>query len=321
MRTIVHGIGAIGGVTAAAMSLAGEEVVGIARGGMLQAIRKGGLTLHSPRSTERAQFECVAHPSEISFRADDVVLLCVKGQDTATALNDLRAAGLRDQAIFCCQNGVANERAALRMFPNVHAVTVMMPATYLTPGEVDVHVEPRFGVFEFGRFAGGTDSVDEVLGAVLERANIEAFLSPTPMEAKYGKLMLNLGNIVGALLPEGEDASAITAHLKAEAEEVLAAAGIAWRTVGSDDKRRETFLRNVEVNGRPRPGNSTRQSLARGAMSGVETDYINGEIALLARLHGAEAPLNAQIQHIAARAERPGELTVAKLCAALGLQA
>ena len=50
--------------------------------------------------------------------------------DLATAL---RAAGLRDQPIFCAQNGVANERAALRLFPNVHGITVMMPAAATAP--------------------------------------------------------------------------------------------------------------------------------------------------------------------------------------------
>src|SRR5262249_56254799 len=45
------------------------------------------------------------------------------------------------------------------------------------------------------------------------------------------------------------------------------------------------------IAGRPRAGSSTRQSLARGAPS-LETDYLNGEISLVGRLHGVPTPVN-----------------------------
>jgi 2-dehydropantoate 2-reductase len=40
----------------------------------------------------------------------------MKTQDTGAALERLRAVGAADQPIFCVQNGVANERMALRLF-------------------------------------------------------------------------------------------------------------------------------------------------------------------------------------------------------------
>ena len=40
MRFIIHGVGAIGGTFAAALARAGHEVVGIARGRMLEALRR-----------------------------------------------------------------------------------------------------------------------------------------------------------------------------------------------------------------------------------------------------------------------------------------
>lgn len=43
MRIIIHGVGAIGGVVGAALVEAGHEVLGIARGRMLEAIRERGL--------------------------------------------------------------------------------------------------------------------------------------------------------------------------------------------------------------------------------------------------------------------------------------
>ena len=44
-RFVVYGVGAIGGTIAAALARAGEDVVGIARGAQLEAIRRDGLLL------------------------------------------------------------------------------------------------------------------------------------------------------------------------------------------------------------------------------------------------------------------------------------
>lgn len=57
------------------------------------------------------------------------------------------------------------------------------------------------------------------------------------------------------------------------------------------------------IAGAQRQGGSTWQSLARGAAA-LETDYLNGEIALLGRLHGIPTPINEALQHFAAQAAR-----------------
>ncbi len=54
------------------------------------------------------------------------------------------------------------------------------------------------------------------------------------------------------------------------------------------------------IAGRERAGSSTRQSLTRG-MPSVETDYLNGEIALLGRLHGVATPVNDALCELSAR--------------------
>ncbi len=73
-----------------------------------------------------------------------------------------------------------------------------------------------------------------------------------------------------------------------------------------------------EIGGRPRAGCSTWQSLARGT-GAIETDYLNGEVALLGRLHGVPTPVNAALCELAAReadrGARPGELSVDEVLA------
>ena len=62
-------------------------------------------------------------------------------------------------------------------------------------------------------------------------------------------------------------------------------------------------------------GGSTWQSLARGSDSN-EADYLNGEIAAIARAHGVQAPLNARVQALVRQASSagkgPASMTVAR---------
>jgi 2-dehydropantoate 2-reductase len=142
------------------------------------------------------------------------------------------------------------------------------------------------------------------------------------MRWKYRKLLNNLGNAVQALCGAelaGDDVLACLDLLDAEAQAVLVAAGIDPVTQEEDDARRADHLQLRSIGDDPRAGGSTWQSLRRG--SGVESDFLNGEIALLARLYGVPAPANARIQALTAQAAvariGPGTMTPAELLADL----
>ena len=159
------------------------------------------------------------------------------------------------------------------------------------------------------------------MAEALEAANIAAFVSDDVMASKYGKLLLNLNNIVEAALGSRSGASRrFQSVLRAEGEAVLAAAGIAWRDVGAADPRREALMRLGEVAGIERTGGSSTQSLARGTGS-IETDWLNGEIVLLGRLHGVPVPANAWFVDLSVRLVRegrqPGAVSAAEVVAGL----
>ncbi len=316
MKFIVYGVGAIGGTFAARLALAGEEVAGIARGAQLDAIRQHGLHLRTPAGREVARFACHADPAEIGFGPDDVILLTMKSQDTAAALLRLRAAGVGSQPVVCAQNGVANERLALRHFENVFGMTVIMPSTYMVPGEVLAFGAPRPGILDIGRYPCGNDATAEAIATRLERAGFAAFTHPAVMENKYAKLLLNLANVIDAALGGAGPHGRVYAAARAEGEAVYKAAGIAAGNVGEDDPRRKTLMRMQPIAGADRVGSSSAQSLARGAGS-IETDYLNGEIVLLGRLHGVPVPVNAYLcalgQRLVAEKLSPGALTEAAI--------
>lgn len=321
MRVIVYGVGAVGGVIATALAHAGQEVVGVARGPRLDAIRTTGLTLRNPEGSIHAQFEGAASAQDIEFRPDDAILLVIKGQDTVPALEDLRAAGVTDQPVFCAQNGVANETTALRFFPNVHGINVMLPAQYTTPDETIAWCSPNYGNFDIGRFPHGVDAADKALAEALTPAGIGGYPQAEVMAFKYGKLVMNLNNIIEAALGRETDSADLAERLRAEGRMVLDAAGIDWRDVFVADPRRD-LMKNGTVEGVTRIGGSTSQSLARAAGS-VETDFLNGEICYLGRLHGIPTPANDYATRLAARLAREKSPTAAvtrdALAAGLGL--
>jgi len=91
------------------------------------------------------------------------------------------------------------------------------------------------------------------------------------------------------------------------AEEVAAVFAEAEAVDAAEDvlsgERRGDVLRIQPIAGRHRSGGSSWQSLARGSGS-IETDYLNGEIVLLGRLHGIPTPVNALLQRLANEAAR-----------------
>ena len=323
MRFIIYGLGAVGGAIAAALTRAGEDVIGIARGKMLEAIRGEGLMFRTPGGAERVRFAVVAGPGEIPFQPDDVVLLTMKSQDTASAVDALVQAGVRDQAVCCFQNGLNNERLALRHFSNVYGVTVMIPADYTVPGEVVCYGQPRLGLFDIGRYPAGLDANVEKLVAALTAANFAAFPMEEVQLSKRGKLIENLGNVVDAAMgPDSDRGGALMDAVRDEARAVYRKAGLEWKEIDRNEPRRKGLVEMGTVEGQRRAGSSSTQSLKRGAGS-IETDYLNGEVVLMGRLNGVPVPLNSALSelghHLISGKLVPGTLTDAELRARLGL--
>jgi 2-dehydropantoate 2-reductase len=311
MRFVIHGVGAIGGTLAGHLVQSGQSVAGIARGAQLEALRRDGLLLRTPGGDIRASFPVADDPAGLDVGADDVIVLAMKSQDTAAALQRLAAAGVSRQPILCAQNGVDNERMALRLFPNVYAMRVLIPADFVRPGEVAAFGAPTMGLLDLGRYPAGRDATAAAIAAALTRAGFAAFAQEQPMPLKYGKLVSNLANVLDAAGGAAAQSCDLAEAAGAEARTVLAAAGIA--AAPADDPRRTRYLNIVEIPGVARTGSSSAQSLARGTGS-IETDYLNGEIVLLGRLHGVPTPVNAALvalgRHLVAAAVPPGGMNL-----------
>jgi 2-dehydropantoate 2-reductase len=321
MRFVVYGAGAIGGVVGARLHQHGHEVVLIARGAHLDAIVANGLTIESGDERVTLPIPAVAGPEAIEFTPDDVVLLAMKSQDTVVALDSLRAATDLPLAVACLQNGVANERFALRRFADVYAVCVMCPASHVEPGVVQASSTPITGLFDLGRYPGAVDETAERIASAFAASTFESVPRADIMRWKYTKLLMNLANAVEAVCERSSHAGELIGRLRAEGAACLDAAGIAYASDDEDRERRAGKLTQRPIRGETRGGGSSWQSLAR-ATGSIESDYLNGEIVLLGRLHGVPVPANALMQHYAALSarerRRPGWLPAEDVLARLG---
>ena len=187
----------------AALSRIGREVVLIARGRHLDAIREHGLTLRTPLETVRTELTAVERSADVEFREGDALLLTVKTQDAFAALDELRDAAGDGVPVICAQNGVATEREALRRFRNVYGMVVRFPGMLLEPGVVANYEPQGGGEIELGRCPEGVDDVVEQLAADLTSCGFDGQAEADVMRWKHEKLLINVGSALAGVFGPG----------------------------------------------------------------------------------------------------------------------
>lgn len=295
MRYVIYGAGAIGCAIGAELADAGYEVVLIARGQHLEALREGGLIYQSRKGEQRLRISTVAHPDEAEIRDGDRVFLCMKSQHTLDALRTLCLAAPPSISVICAQNGVENERSAQRFFSKVYGLTVRVAAVFVAAGKVENPAYPSAGILDLGRYPGGIDTEATSIAQDLSKAGFSSRAVPNIMRWKYAKLLQNVGTGVQAAFAPSQAREHLLKAVREEAEACLHAAEVDHATAEEMSARRKDILTYDPQADRKRPGGSTWQSLARKTGS-VEVDFLNGEIVLLGRLHGFATPINEEVQ-------------------------
>jgi 2-dehydropantoate 2-reductase len=340
-RYVFVGAGAVGSALGGFLAQQGSEVLLVARGDHGRAMIKNGLTVRCPDTTLNMPVPVVTAPDQTRLTVNDVLVLTTKTQHAEFAINEWtdvpvhgrdgtvagRAADLLP--IFTATNGVTSEELALRYVNRVFAVCVWFSTVMIEPGEVIVRSAPLRGVFHIGRYGVSSDPADdarlldnvsrdwEAAGCVIRRPE-------AVMEWKYRKLLANIGNALQALLGDTTGAEDVQRAAEVEARTILSAAGIAF----TDDEEARAGWRPEGLSFRSVPGEpaqlggSSWQSLIRDTGT-IETDFLNGEIALIARRLGQLAPINTQLTALARRAARerlrPGSVGVEELRSRLTL--
>jgi 2-dehydropantoate 2-reductase len=295
-------------------------VVLIARGAHYAAIQQHGLRLESPAETVVLSIPAVASADAVQWADGDVVLLSMKSQDTFEAVRTLAKVVPSDTPVVCVQNGVENERTALRWFARVYGVYVMVPTSHLQPGVVQAFSVPLTGLLDVGCWPQGSDDFARALAAAFAASSFDSHAISDIMRWKYAKLLTNLGNAIEAICGPSARPGPLGDLARREGEACLRAAGIAFATEQEDAQRLGHVLTPLPIAGQLRGGGSSWQSLTRQVGS-IETDYLNGEIVLLGRLTGVPTPVNALLcrlaNQLAQSGSRPGHMSPEKVLAQL----
>jgi 2-dehydropantoate 2-reductase len=306
MRTLIVGTGAVGGFYGAKLARAGHEVVFTARGRNLEEIRARGLRLES------FQGDIVVSPARAvetpeGLAAFELVLVCVKVQDTEAALEGLSGAIGAGTVVVSLQNGVESEELIERRLglePMIRGlayvgVELVAPGVVrhasggtILIGERDDHPSPRL----------------ERLERMLREAEIEVVVPQSIARAKWQKLAWNASfNVICALtcatiggaLASLEGRSLVQAAM-GEVEAVARAQGIEF-----EPGHIPSMLRYAERIPFVRP--STLQDREKGKP--LEHDTLTGAVVRFGARVGVPTPVNQTLDALArlvssARAER-----------------
>lgn len=290
MRILIAGTGAVGGFFGAHLARAGHDVVFLARGANLAALRTSGLTVESVDGD--------FHVSRITA-ADDVagqepfglVLVTVKSYDTTAVARQLTSVVREDTVVLSLQNGVENESrlaAELDLVPLMGAMTEI-GAELTAPGVVR-HVAE--GTIFFGEMTGHESPRGRNLATLFTAAGIRHRLSLDIPVLLWGKLMWNAAH--NAVTTITHTTAAAAASLPATAEvlhaamhEVVAVARA--QGILLDPARVETTLAFSREHLHTLR-TSMLQDLERGRR--LEYDAINGAVIRFGEAVGVPTPVN-----------------------------
>ena len=188
MRIAIMGAGAVGGYFGARLARGGAEVVFIARGAHLAAMRERGLVIESPwEPIVIPKVEATDDPASVG--SVDVVLFSVKLWDTEAAARMLAPMMAPATAVVSLQNGVQKDdvlravlgEAAVMGGVTYLATTIARPGVIAQTGSVQRIV--------FGEYDGRRSERAAALLAACGRGGIDAELSSNIRRAIWEKFV------------------------------------------------------------------------------------------------------------------------------------
>ncbi len=306
-RIAIFGAGSIGCYVGGLLRADGHDVCFLGRERTVQTFGEFGLHLTSHEGIDRTIVpnELVVSSDPAIISGCDVVLVCVKSQDTPQAAASIAGQIAPHCTVVSLQNGVEN----------APLLTDELAPNAVVAGMVGFNVVSA-GKGHFHRATGGeiilqNTPVGQALAAALSRAGIETRLDADMKSVAWGKLLLNLNNALNALsdvplVQQLSDRSyrLVLADMIAEALRATNKAGIKPATVGGAPPKliplilrlpNWLFLKvaksMIAMDSEAR--SSMWDDLSKGRQP--EIDFLNGAVVALAKRVGTEAPVNSAI--------------------------
>lgn len=296
MRIAIFGAGGIGGYLGGRLSQAGEDVVLIARGEHLRAIREHGLRVDSIKGDFVAA-PALATDNPTEAGPVDVVILGVKAWQVVDAAKAMRPMIGPETFVVPMQNGV-EAPAQLASVLGERTVVVGLGGliSYIVgPGHI-LHA----GGDPYVSFGEADDSASERTERLLQafqNAGIKANIPSNIHAALWGKLAFmapgsGVGSISRATSGQWRSVPGLWEMAQQVAKEVLAVA--AGKGIDMPDDALASVISRLEGS----PPDST-SSMQRDLMEGrpSELEVQNGGVVRLGLEAGVPTPVNAFIYH------------------------
>lgn len=307
MKIAVIGAGAIGGLVACKLALAGEDVTCMVRGKNLEAIRDNGLKLIMEDGTEHIAKNVKASNNYDEVGPQDIVILSVKAHQVADVADDLKKLLGPKTVVVTMQNGIPYwyftkhggpyegtqvksvdpTGDAIKKIPADHILgCVVYPASELVAPGVILHVEGlRFPV---GELDGSMSERAQMVADCFTRAGFKSPVLDNIRAEIWLKLWGNLTfNPISALSHSTLEAICqypltrqLAADMMTEAQTIANKLGITFRV--SLEKR----IEGAEKVGAHKT--SMLQDIEAGRS--VEIDALVGAVAELGRLTEIPTP-------------------------------
>lgn len=309
LKIAVLGAGSIGCYLGGQLAAGGARVNFIGRERFQNELRTNGLTLthfaRKPLHITSDNFDYSLSPS--AANSADIVLICVKSQDSFTAAKSIAPFVKTDSIIISFQNGVGNPDAIAKALPNNTVLGAIVPfnVTGTEPGCFHSGTEGDLMVQDH------SDERLAALKAVFSKSGQNLDFQNDIRAYQWGKLLINLNNALNALtggtLHEGlsqRDYREALAAMLEEALDVVKGAGITPQNTGKvstqvtidimrlpDEKFHHVMEQNIKIDKTARSSMLDDLELGRG----TEIDYLQGEIVKLANKTGRSTPINAAV--------------------------
>ncbi|VVB96250.1 Ketopantoate reductase PanE/ApbA [uncultured archaeon] len=176
MKIAIMGTGSIGGYFGGRLARAGEDVVFIARGAQLQALRERGLTVRSVFGDfHLPRVQATDDPAEVD--PVDLILVCVKAYDTDTAALSIRTMISDTTIVISLQNGVDNHVRLIDALGPQHVLGGLctISSAVAEPGVIEQ--VSQFASVIFGELDGRVTPRAGRILASFQNAGIETVLS------------------------------------------------------------------------------------------------------------------------------------------------
>ena len=295
MKIVIIGAGAMGGLFAARLAAAGEDVLVVdVWAEHVETIRTQGLILETGEGEVRTKPAAVTRVEDLAACAADLVIVFVKSGMTAAAARSAQTILGPVGRVLTLQNGLGNAEMIAEVFgaDRVLAGTTAQGATLIGPGRIrhggrgDTHI---------GRLTGPVDDFCREAAMILSRAGIPAIAEDAVQSLIWGKLVINVGiNALTALLRftngqlnDHAETRELVKLAVAEAVQVAAASEVRLPY----DNAVEKVLAVAAATATNR--SSMLQDILRGRAT--EIDAINGALVREGVRLGVPTPVNATL--------------------------